>query len=107
VLWCLSRLGARQLFYGPANQVLAASVASRWIEALLTVPKADDALVSLARRTGDPVRDLSPTTFAAVRARLTDPRLIAQLEGETERDDQALGRIFGEALPSGLVLGVH
>ena len=24
VLWCLSRLGARQLFYGPANQVLAA-----------------------------------------------------------------------------------
>ena len=72
VLWCLSRLGARQLFYGPANQVLAPSVASRWIEALLTVPKADDALISLARKTGDPVRDVSATTFAAVRARLTD-----------------------------------
>ena len=39
VLWCLSRLGARQLFYGPANQVLAPSVASRWIETLLTVAK--------------------------------------------------------------------
>jgi molecular chaperone DnaK (HSP70) len=107
VLWCLSRLGARQLFHGPANQVLAPSISSRWIEGLLTVPKADDALVSLARRTGDPVRDVSPATFAAVRTRLTEPQLIAQLEGETERDERALGRIFGEALPSGLVLGLQ
>src|SRR5579863_6170253 len=105
VLWCLSRLGARQLFYGPANQVLAPSIASRWAEALLAVSKADDALVSLARRTQDPVRDISAATFAAVRARLTDPQLIAQLEGEAERDERALGRIFGEGLPSGLVLG--
>jgi hypothetical protein len=105
VLWCLSRLGARQLFCGPANQVLAPSIASRWAETLLTVPRADDALVSLARRTGDPVRDVSAATFAAVRARLTDPQLIAQLEGEAERDERALGRIFGEGLPSGLVLG--
>jgi molecular chaperone DnaK (HSP70) len=105
VLWCLSRLGARQLFYGPANQVIAPSIASRWAEVLLTVPKADDALVSLARRTGDPVRDVSAATFAAVRTRLTDSQLIAQLEGEAERDARALGRIFGEGLPSGLVLG--
>ncbi|MDP9053438.1 MAG: hsp70 family protein [Acidobacteriota bacterium] len=105
VLWCLSRLGARQLFYGPANQVLAASVSSRWIEALMSTPKADDALVSLARRTGDPVRDVAPATFNAVRSRLTEPSPIAQLEGDSERDERALGRIFGEALPSGLVLG--
>jgi hypothetical protein len=107
VLWCLSRLGARQLFYGPANQVLSPGVASRWIESLLPVAKADDALVSLARRTGDPVRDVSPVTFAAVRARLTDPHSIAQLEGDAERDERALGRIFGEGLPSGLVLGAN
>jgi len=105
VLWCLSRLGARQLFYGPANQVLAPSVASRWIEALVSVPKADDALVSLARRTGDPVRDVSATTFATVRARLADSPLVVQLDGDAERDERALGRIFGEDLPSGLVLG--
>jgi len=108
-LWCLSRLGARQLFYGPINQVLAASVATRWIEALINVAQAgagtgDDALVSLARRTGDPVRDVSATTLAAVRARLKDERLIAQLEGDAERDDRTMGRIFGEDLPSGLVL---
>jgi len=105
VLWCLSRLGARQLFYGPSNQVLGPSVASRWIEALINVAKAEDALVSLARHTGDPVRDVSATTLATVRARLADSPLLAQLEGDAGRDERALGRIFGEDLPSGLVLG--
>ncbi|MDP9169479.1 MAG: hsp70 family protein, partial [Acidobacteriota bacterium] len=100
VLWCLSRLGARQLFYGPANQVLPPAAATRWIEALVAAPKATDALVSLARKTGDPVRDVSPATFAAVEARIEDPSLLAQ-----DRDERALGRIFGEDLPSGLVLG--
>jgi molecular chaperone DnaK (HSP70) len=104
VLWCVSRLGARQLFYGPANQVVSPAVATRWIEALPAMPKSADALVSLARRTGDPVRDVTPTTFAAVRAIVTEPQLAAQLEGEAELDERALGRIFGEALPSGLVL---
>jgi molecular chaperone DnaK (HSP70) len=105
VLWCLSRLGARQLFYGPINQVLAPAVATRWIEALMTIPKSDDPLVSMSRRTGDPVRDVSAVTFAAVRAKLTDAGLIAQLEGGADRDERALGRIYGEDLPSGLVLG--
>jgi molecular chaperone DnaK (HSP70) len=104
VLWCLSRLGARQLFYGPINQVLSPAVATRWIEAIIANPKADDALVSLGRRTGDPVRDVSATTFAAVRARLKDPSLTAQLEGDAARDEHALGRIYGEGLPSGLLL---
>ncbi len=105
VLWCLSRLGARQLFYGPINQVVSPAVAARWIEALLSVAKAEDALVSMAKKTGDPVRDVSATVFAAVRAKITEPGLIAQLEGESDRDERALGRIFGEDLPSGLVLG--
>jgi molecular chaperone DnaK (HSP70) len=103
-LWCLSRLGARELFYGPINQVLSPAVAARWIEALIKVPNADDALSSLGRRTGDPTRDVAPATFNAVAARLTNPKLRAILEGEEQRDEQTLGRIFGEALPSGLVL---
>ena len=104
ILWCIARLGARQLFYGPANQSLTPAIATRWIEALIAVPKAEDALVSLARRTGDPVRDVAAATFAAVQQRVTDPSLAAQLNGDTERDERALGRIFGEDLPSGLVL---
>ena len=68
------RLGARQLFYGPTNQVLTPAIATRWIEALVAIPKAEDALVSLARRTGDPVRDVAAATFAAVQQRITDTR---------------------------------
>jgi molecular chaperone DnaK (HSP70) len=104
ILWCIARLGARQLFYGPANQVLTPAIATRWIEALLAAPKAEDALVSLARKTGDPVRDVAPATFAAVHDRITDAQLAEQLDGSSERDERALGRIFGEGLPSGLIL---
>ncbi len=105
ILWCVGRLGARQLFYGPANQVLTPAIATRWIEALIAVPKAEDTLVALARRTGDPVRDVAAATLAvSVQQRVTDPGLAAQLEGDTERDERALGRIFGEDLPSGLVI---
>jgi hypothetical protein len=108
ILWCVGRLGARRLFYGPANQVLTPAIATRWIEALIAVPKAEDALVSLARRTGDPVRDVAGPIFTAVRERVVassgDSQMAAQLEGDADRDERALGRIFGEALPSGLVI---
>lgn len=104
LLWCLSRLGARQLFYGPLNQVLNPAAATRWIEAVLNVPKSTDALISMARRTGDPVRDVAAPVFQKVRDQLTDEKFIAQLEGDAAQDDAALGRIFGEDLPSGLVL---
>lgn len=105
-LWCLSRLGARKLFYGPINLVVPPAAATRWVEALLPIDRAAEALALIARRTEDPVRDLSPTTQAAVRRRLESlpggERFIPILEGE-EEDETALGRIFGEELPSGLV----
>jgi molecular chaperone DnaK (HSP70) len=101
ILWCIARLGARQLFYGPANQVLSPAIATRWIEALIAIPKAEDALVALARKTGDPVRDVPAATFTSVRDHITDPQVAAQLDGDAERDE---GRIFGEALPSGLII---
>jgi hypothetical protein len=107
-LWCLSRMGARELFYGPINLVVPPTTASRWAEALLPLDSAGDALASMSRRTDDPVRDLSPALQATVRKRLEAmthaERYLAVLEGEAE-DSQTLGRIFGEELPSGLVLG--
>ena len=106
-LWCLSRLGARQLFYGPINLVVPPSTAVRWAEALLNLTGAGEALAALARRTEDPTRDLAPATRESVKRKLQAmphaDRLLAVLEGE-EEDDRALGRIFGEELPSGLVL---
>jgi hypothetical protein len=102
-LWCLSRLGARKLFYGPINLVVPPSVATRWVEALMNVEGAADALAAIARRTEDPVRDLPPSVQATVRAKLEGLPQLAILEGE-EEDERALGRIFGEELPSGLVM---
>ena len=52
-------------------------------------------------------RELPPATRDATRRKIEAlphaERLLAVLEGE-EEDDQTLGRIFGEELPSGLVL---
>jgi len=98
-LWCLSRLGARKLFYGPINQVLPLTAATRWIEALLKIPNSQDALIAIARRTGDSTRDLAPATMELVRRKIPEA-LIPALEGEVEED---LGKVFGEELPSGLV----
>lgn len=98
-LWCLARLGARKLFYGPTNQVLPPATVTRWVEALLKIPKAADAAASLARITGDSTRDLPPTTRDLVR------RAFPEVNLETGPEDNlaAMGRIFGEELPSGLV----
>ena len=105
-LWCLSRVAARKLFYGPTNLVIPPAAVARWVETLLNIPAAGDALAAMARRTDDPMRDLPIATREAVSRKLrTLPhaaRLSAVLEGE--EDDSALGRVFGEELPSGLVL---
>jgi hypothetical protein len=105
--WCLTRLGARELFYGPANQVVPATAAARWVQALLPIERAAEAVVTIARRTGDPVRDLSPAVIEQVRQRIAKrpdaERLAAILEGEEALDSGTLDRMFGEELPSGLV----
>ena len=79
------------------------AIVTRWIEALLKVAGAEETLAALARRTGDPVRDVSPPTLDAVRSKLKNERHLAILEGE-DQDERAVGRIFGESLPSGLKL---
>ncbi|HUI55270.1 MAG TPA: Hsp70 family protein [Bryobacteraceae bacterium] len=106
-LWCLSRLGARKLFYGPINLVVPPSTVTRWAEALLKISQAGEALAAMARRTEDPTRDLPAATRETVKRKLQAmphaERLLAVVEGE-EEDESALGRIFGEELPSGLVM---
>jgi hypothetical protein len=107
-LWSIGRIGARELFYGPVNQVLPAATVSRWVEALAKVPQAAETVALLARRTGDAYRDLPPATVAiarrAVEAHKDAERLVVLLEGKGGRDAESLSRIFGEELPSGLVL---
>ncbi len=112
-LWCLARIGARELFYGPINQVLPALTASRWVDALAAAGGLEaargEAVASIARRTGDATRDLAPAALESARRYLArmpgSGRLTAILEGEQARDLGVMGRIFGEELPSGLVFG--
>jgi molecular chaperone DnaK (HSP70) len=106
-LWCLSRLGARRLFYGPSNLIVPTDVASRWVDVVLDTAGAGDALARLAQHTHDQTRDLPTPIREAVRRKLEhsphSARLLAAFEGE-QQDDRALGQVFGEELPSGLVL---
>jgi hypothetical protein len=87
--------------------VVPPATATRWAEALLKAANAADALAAIGRSTGDPTRDLPAPTREAIRVKLRAAphaeRLLALFEGE-EADESALGRIFGEELPSGLVL---
>ena len=113
-LWTLSRLGARVPFYGPLDRVVPGEVASRWLDALLNmslepVEAAGQAMVQLARSTGDRERDLP----AEARDRLAEwlgnlsqgDRLVEVLVNpETLLMGKERDWIFGEALPSGLVL---
>jgi hypothetical protein len=103
-LWCVARLGARKLFYGPINQVLPPTTATRWVEALLKIgPKAEDAVAALARRTGDSSRDLPPHTLDVVRQAFPD----LDLDAEPKENLAAMGKVFGEELPAGLVFAAN
>ncbi|WP_031497741.1 hsp70 family protein [Bryobacter aggregatus] len=107
-MWCLGRLGARKLLYGPNNLVVPASTVARWIDQVLSLPEAAEAIAILARKTGDSARDLPPATIDLIeRAWANHPKqsqLRAILEGEGQDDLAAQGRVFGEELPSGLVI---
>ena len=98
-LWCLARLGARKLFYGPINHVLPSATAVRWVEALLKTPQAAEAVSALARLTGDSTRALPPSALDMVR------RAFPEIDLSAGSGDNlaAMGKIFGEELPSGLV----
>jgi hypothetical protein len=110
--WTLGRFGARIPFYGPMDQVISSRTAGRWLNALLSLPASPvlaQALVQLARRTGDRERDLPPED----RDRLSQwlgllpqgerlRQVVSQPEISLEREEQQ--QIFGESLPPGLIL---
>ena len=97
-LWCLSRIGARKLFYGPINQVLP--VRRRRVGG-----SAAQGAESGRRHGGDRAAHRrfharsDPATIENIRKRIPEA-LVPALEGEVEED---LGKVFGEELPSGLV----
>lgn len=107
-LWCLARIGARRLFHGPANQVLPAATAQRWIDGILKVEGSAECVARLGQVSGDLTRDLPAASLESIRRFLgaapDGESLLLVLEGES-REAGSFDKVFGEELPSGLVLG--
>ncbi len=113
-LWCLGRLGARRLLYGPREATVRPETAYAWAERLLALkklPKDEDflaCLLALGRLTGDRQLDLAEEQRKALVRELgargtREAQLLPFLE-LTEVDQAAQGAAFGEGLPVGLSL---
>lgn len=113
-LWALSRIGARVPFYGPLDQVVPSREASAWVNALLDMKIEPgeafaNALVQLARMTGDRERDLPREDRERLARRIEElPHGARLIEVLTHPETTLMGReqewIFGESLPSGLII---
>jgi molecular chaperone DnaK (HSP70) len=111
--WAFSRIGARELLYGPADRVIPPAEIRNWIEALIAENGANpapagQALLQLARKTGDRARDVDPAGVERIHGWLssqgfTENQLRVLLEVVPYRK-QETSAIFGEDLPSGLIL---
>ncbi|MBI5591915.1 MAG: hsp70 family protein [Deltaproteobacteria bacterium] len=112
--WAFSRIGARELLYGPADRVIPPAQVSPWIEALISENgsnpgPAGQALLQLARKTGDRARDVDPALVERIQNRLSQqgflPHQVRVLSEVVPLRKQETSAIFGEDLPSGLILG--
>jgi molecular chaperone DnaK (HSP70) len=111
--WSLSRLGARELLYGSVDRVTPPEEVSSWIESILDQnwknPKpVGAALVQMARKTGDRTRDLDSSVIERISCWMSQYdylasylRFLKEVVPMARPEEIA---IFGESLPSGIVL---
>ena len=115
-LWCLGRLGARDLLFGGANFVVHPSTASKWAERLIAFEpgtnrersEAAFALSQVARLAGDRARDLDEDLRTRAIERL---RHLGAFESDVSalrevrlREAGEQGQALGDSLPIGLRL---
>ncbi|MEW6228471.1 MAG: Hsp70 family protein, partial [Bacillota bacterium] len=111
LLWCLSRIGARELLYATADRVVPPQEVWKWIEGLRERSLSGAAvscMLQLGRMTGDRMRDLEPGQREDVARLLSENgvsedtlRILREPTAIVKQDIQA---IFGESLPQGLLL---
>lgn len=112
-LWAISRIGARALLYGPADRVVSANEAFEWCRGMMKFPWRSTkhilpAVARLSRKTGDRIRDLSieqreeilnwMSTFKGAESHIKRIMEVVPMASEEENS------LFGETLPTGLVL---
>ncbi len=112
-LWALSRLGARELLYGPADRVIPPVEVAKWIDQLIghswSNPNSAGRTVSqMARKTGDRSRDLAEKAQEGVLDWMEHndmpenrKRRVREIVPLAHRDQDAM---FGESLPQGIIL---
>ena len=112
-LWALSRLGSRELLYGPADRVIPPAEVADWIDQLIgyswSNPNTVGRTVSqLARKTGDRSRDLDDKIQAAVLDWMAQNDMpedrkqrVREIVPLAHQDRDAM---FGESLPQGIIL---
>jgi DNA-K related protein/Hsp70 protein len=111
-LWSLGRLGARIPLYGPLNCVVPSEIAADWTRSLLRLPAITpdvaSAIVQLAARTDDPLRDIDADLRWSAIVKLNESgmteTLIESLREYIPPGRSDAVRIFGESLPEGLRL---
>ncbi len=111
--WSLSRIGGREPLYGPIDLVILPDELAAWIERILSKswpnPRSvGGALARMSRLTGDRRRDLDKGVIQELIKWLSpfdwsDP-YIRLLEEVVPVGQQEQNMIFGEPLPSGIVL---
>ncbi len=112
-LWALSRIGARQPLYGPANKTVPPAEVWSWINTLKKKELAGkhliECVVSLARLTGDRSRDLASSALEEIDVWLevigATPEQRRPLREVVEIKGADRSSAFGESLPEGLLIG--
>ncbi len=113
LLWSISRIGARELLYGPTDRVIDPEEAFRWCKKLMGIswrtPKHIlPAISSMARKTGDRIRDLTRPQYNEILKWMSTFKEAAPymkpLEEVVPFAVEEENQLFGESLPSGLML---
>jgi hypothetical protein len=114
LLWAIGRLGARGPLYGPLSSIVPPQDAGRWLDALLSItvitPELAAAIVQIAARVGDPLRDVDEERLARARTHLREGGFggdaLRPLEEVVSTATFDANRVFGEPLPDGLRLDI-
>lgn len=114
--WALGRLATRTPLYGSAHNVIPREQVQQWLPKLLAEnwlkePMIAFAAVMICRKTGDRTLDIAEDMREQVLDKLKQSKvpeawitLVAEVSQLTESESK---RVFGDALPSGLVLLPH
>ncbi len=112
LIWAISRIGARTMLYGPLDRVIPPSEVEKWIYLLMEEQWKNSqpigaAIAQLARKTGDRFRDIDPKSVDPIiqwmiHNNFSDEKRSVETIIPIENKEE--NTIFGEDLPSGIIL---